>query len=113
MVAGLVRIRNARIRNDRRPSIAKHGGPPSSVQKSQKAMSDKGNGKKNGRWDAGVTPSAEMGYRVPDYQPKDSTDVLAAFHVTPQPGVEGSSRARRRWRVSPQPPPGAWCGPTG
>src|ERR671934_1725454 len=39
------------------------------------------------RWAAGVTPYAEMGYYNPDYEPKDS-DVLAAFRVTPQPGVD-------------------------
>jgi ribulose-bisphosphate carboxylase large chain len=39
------------------------------------------------RWAAGVTPYAEMGYYDPDYEPKD-TDVLAAFRVTPQPGVD-------------------------
>jgi ribulose-bisphosphate carboxylase large chain len=38
------------------------------------------------RWNAGVIPYAEMGYFKPDYAPKD-TDVLAAFRVTPQPGV--------------------------
>src|SRR6478609_4995819 len=40
-----------------------------------------------GRWTAGVTPYAEMGYWDPDYAPKD-TDVLAAFRVTPQDGVD-------------------------
>jgi ribulose-bisphosphate carboxylase large chain len=39
------------------------------------------------RWTAGVTPYAEMGYWDPDYEPKD-TDVLAAFRITPQDGVE-------------------------
>ncbi len=38
------------------------------------------------RWSAGVIPYAEMGYWNPDYEPKP-TDVLAAFRVTPQPGV--------------------------
>jgi ribulose-bisphosphate carboxylase large chain len=38
------------------------------------------------RWNAGVIPYAEMGYYQPDYQPK-GTDILAAFRVTPQPGV--------------------------
>ena len=38
------------------------------------------------RWHAGVIPYAEMGYWRPDYEPKE-TDVLAAFRVTPQPGV--------------------------
>ena len=39
-----------------------------------------------GRWGAGVIPYAQMGYWQPDYEPKD-TDVLAAFRITPQPGV--------------------------
>src|SRR5687768_14380984 len=39
------------------------------------------------RWAAGVTPYAEMGYYDADYEPKD-TDVLAAFRITPQPGVD-------------------------
>jgi ribulose-bisphosphate carboxylase large chain len=38
------------------------------------------------RWHAGVLQYAEMGYWQPDYEPKP-TDVLAAFRVTPQPGV--------------------------
>ena len=39
------------------------------------------------RWSAGVAPYAEMGYYDADYEPKD-TDVLAAFRITPQPGVD-------------------------
>ena len=39
-----------------------------------------------GRWNAGVLPYAQMGYYAPDYVPKP-TDVLAAFRITPQPGV--------------------------
>lgn len=35
---------------------------------------------------SGVIPYAEAGYYQPDYEPKD-TDTLAAFRVTPQPGV--------------------------
>src|SRR5919201_3281762 len=42
---------------------------------------------KKDRWAAGVTPYAEMGYYNPDYEPKDS-DILAAFRITPQPGVD-------------------------
>jgi ribulose-bisphosphate carboxylase large chain len=38
------------------------------------------------RWSAGVLQYAEMGYWQPDYEPKP-TDILAAFRVTPQPGV--------------------------
>jgi ribulose-bisphosphate carboxylase large chain len=44
------------------------------------------NGKKD-RWQSGVTPYAEMGYFNADYQPKD-TDIIAAFRITPQPGVD-------------------------
>lgn len=44
------------------------------------------NGKK-GRWTAGVTPYAEMGYYNPDYEPKD-TDILCAFRFIPQEGVD-------------------------
>src|SRR5437764_3744519 len=45
------------------------------------------NGHTKDRWAAGVTPYAEMGYYDADYEPKDS-DILAAFRVTPQPGVD-------------------------
>ena len=45
-----------------------------------------GNGKRD-RWASGVTPYAEMGYFDADYEPKDS-DILAAFRITPQPGVD-------------------------
>src|SRR6201994_450912 len=38
-------------------------------------------------WSAGVTPYAEMGYWDADYQPKD-TDILCAFRIVPQPGVD-------------------------
>src|SRR5919206_3296255 len=40
-----------------------------------------------GRWSPGVTPYAQMGYYAPDYEPKP-TDVLAAFRITPQPGID-------------------------
>jgi ribulose-bisphosphate carboxylase large chain len=39
------------------------------------------------RWGAGVIPYAQMGYWAPDYVPADS-DILAAFRITPQPGVD-------------------------
>src|SRR5918999_6194882 len=42
---------------------------------------------KKDRWAAGVTPYAEMGYYDADYEPQES-DILAAFRVTPQPGVD-------------------------
>src|SRR5215472_5139739 len=44
------------------------------------------------RWASGVTPYAEMGYFDPDYEPKP-TDVLAAFRITPQPGVDAIEAA--------------------
>lgn len=47
----------------------------------------KNSGKTKGRWDAGVTPYAEMGYYDADYVPKD-TDILCAFRVVPQDGVD-------------------------
>jgi ribulose-bisphosphate carboxylase large chain len=48
--------------------------------------------KKKDRWSAGVTPYAEMGYYDADYVPKD-TDVLAAFRIVPQPGVDAIEAA--------------------
>src|SRR5215471_14018273 len=42
---------------------------------------------KKDRWASGVTPYAEMGYYDADYEPSD-TDILAAFRITPQPGVD-------------------------
>ena len=47
---------------------------------------------KRDRWSAGVTPYAEMGFWEPDYEPKD-TDVLAAFRITPQPGIDAIEAA--------------------
>jgi ribulose-bisphosphate carboxylase large chain len=44
-------------------------------------------GAKKDRWAAGVTPYREMGYYDADYEPRD-TDVLAAFRISPQPGVD-------------------------
>ena len=43
--------------------------------------------KKKSRWAAGVTPYAEMGYFNADYEPKDA-DILCAFRLVPQEGVE-------------------------
>jgi ribulose-bisphosphate carboxylase large chain len=40
-----------------------------------------------GRWESGVSTYATMGYWEPGYEPKE-TDVLCAFRVTPQPGVD-------------------------
>jgi ribulose-bisphosphate carboxylase large chain len=39
------------------------------------------------RFEAGVTPYAKMGYWDADYEPKD-TDILCAFRITPQDGVD-------------------------
>jgi ribulose-bisphosphate carboxylase large chain len=39
------------------------------------------------RFDAGVTPYAKMGYWDAQYEPKD-TDILCAFRITPQDGVD-------------------------
>ena len=51
-------------------------------------MASKSNGTgEKGRWSAGVTPYAEMGYYDADYEPKD-TDILCAFRIVPQEGVE-------------------------
>jgi ribulose-bisphosphate carboxylase large chain len=44
------------------------------------------------RWASGVTPYAEMGYYDADYVPKD-TDILCAFRITPQPGVDAIEAA--------------------
>jgi ribulose-bisphosphate carboxylase large chain len=56
------------------------------------AVSASSNDKKKGRWSAGVTPYAEMGYYRPDYVPKDS-DILCAFRLVPQEGVEPTEAA--------------------
>ncbi len=48
--------------------------------------------KKKDRWSAGVTPYAEMGYYDADYVPKD-TDIIAAFRIVPQPGVDAIEAA--------------------
>jgi ribulose-bisphosphate carboxylase large chain len=44
------------------------------------------------RWQPGVTPYAQMGYWDPDYDVKD-TDVLCAFRITPQEGVDAIEAA--------------------
>src|SRR5581483_10068651 len=55
------------------------------------AAATNGTVKKN-RWSAGVTPYAEMGYYKADYEPKD-TDILCAFRIVPQPGVDSIEAA--------------------
>src|ERR1700692_4887678 len=42
---------------------------------------------KSNRWASGVIPYAQMGYWKPDYEPKD-TDILCAFRIVPQEGVD-------------------------
>ena len=44
------------------------------------------------RYRSGVMPYKQMGYWVPDYEPKD-TDVLAMFRITPQDGVDPEEAA--------------------
>jgi ribulose-bisphosphate carboxylase large chain len=44
------------------------------------------------RYKAGVLKYKEMGYWVPDYEPKP-TDVIACFRITPQDGVEPDEAA--------------------
>ncbi|HEX6491997.1 MAG TPA: form I ribulose bisphosphate carboxylase large subunit [Candidatus Dormibacteraeota bacterium] len=44
------------------------------------------------RWASGVLPYRTMGYWEPDYVPKDS-DILCAFRITPQAGVEPEEAA--------------------
>src|SRR6184192_4511689 len=39
------------------------------------------------RWASGVIPYAQMGYWKPEYEPKD-TDILCAFRLVPQEGVD-------------------------
>ena len=48
---------------------------------------ENGSKEKKDRWASGVTPYAEMGYWNADYEPKD-TDILCAFRITPQEGVD-------------------------
>lgn len=48
-------------------------------------MAGSNNGKS--RWASGVAPYAEMGYYNADYEPKD-TDILCAFRIVPQEGVD-------------------------
>jgi ribulose-bisphosphate carboxylase large chain len=44
------------------------------------------------RWASGVIPYKKMGYWEPDYEPKP-TDILCAFRITPQPGVDPEEAA--------------------
>src|SRR6202162_5866955 len=56
------------------------------------SSSPSGSLEKKQRWDSGVTPYAEMGYYDADYVPKD-TDILCAFRITPQEGVDAIEAA--------------------
>jgi ribulose-bisphosphate carboxylase large chain len=44
------------------------------------------------RWASGVIPYKQMGYWAPDYQPQ-ATDILCAFRITPQAGVDPEEAA--------------------
>ncbi|MEO8656369.1 MAG: ribulose-bisphosphate carboxylase large subunit, partial [Ramlibacter sp.] len=44
------------------------------------------------RYSAGVLKYRQMGYWMPDYEPKD-TDILCLFRITPQEGVEPEEAA--------------------
>ncbi len=46
----------------------------------------------NDRWASGVIPYKKMGYWEPDYQPRP-TDILCAFRITPQQGVDPEEAA--------------------
>ncbi len=51
-------------------------------------MTQPANGEhKRSRWESGVTPYAQMGYWRPEYEPSE-TDILCAFRITPQEGVD-------------------------
>ena len=56
------------------------------------SSSPSGSLEKKQRWDSGVTPYAEMGYYDADYVPKD-TDLLCAFRISPQVGVDAIEAA--------------------
>src|SRR6266508_3842348 len=73
---------------DRRRLGRPHGWPARGRVRSEGMdMAGTGGGERRSRFAAGVIPYAEMGYWRPDYEPAD-TDVLAAFRLIPQPGVE-------------------------
>ncbi|NTW97407.1 MAG: ribulose-bisphosphate carboxylase large subunit, partial [Oscillochloris sp.] len=50
-------------------------------------MAGSSNDAPKSRWASGVAPYVEMGYWDADYQPKD-TDILCAFRLVPQEGVD-------------------------
>jgi ribulose-bisphosphate carboxylase large chain len=71
---------------DRPSAIAPVSGRFARTRK-ESSMATPTNGAPKSRWSAGVTPYAEMGYYDPGYEPKD-TDILCAFRLVPQEGVE-------------------------
>ena len=89
----------SRMRRLPRAPIPPCGGPPAKTATSRSARGSPCSRwrralplklntlKRKDRWAAGVTPYAEMGYWDADYDPKD-TDILCAFRITPQPGVD-------------------------
>jgi hypothetical protein len=52
--------------------------------------------KKADRWSAGVIPYAEMGYWLPDYQPKDGKQTVALSFIVARPTEEPGFRLERQ-----------------
>ena len=50
-------------------------------------MATEAKSQQKSRWASGVIPYAQMGFWKPDYEPKD-TDILCAFRLVPQEGVD-------------------------
>ena len=53
----------------------------------QKSQLSSPQSEQKSRWASGVIPYAQTGYWKPDYEPKE-TDILCAFHLVPQEGVD-------------------------
>src|SRR6266571_552953 len=53
----------------------------------RESMTTEAMSQQKSRWASGVIPYAQMGYWKPDYEPKD-TDILCAFRLVPQEGVD-------------------------
>ena len=62
-------------------------GKDSIVFEVEEMASNNNPAKKKSRWASGIMPYAEMGYYNADYEPRD-TDILCAFRLVPQAGVE-------------------------
>src|SRR6266702_7844911 len=58
----------------------------------RESMTTEAMSQQKSRWASGVIPYAQMGYWKPDYEPKD-TDILCAFRIVPQEGVESIEAA--------------------